>query len=52
MATDTAVKELYTLSAELATGVASKLIAKELDARDHERLIEESIQELQGAGKR
>ena len=49
LATDTAVKELYTLSANLATGVASRIIGKELSAADHERLISESIAELSSA---
>ena len=52
VATDTAVKELYSLSAELATGVAAKLIRKELDAKDHERLIAESIEVVEEASRR
>jgi F-type H+-transporting ATPase subunit b len=52
VATDTAVKELYSLSAELVTDVAAKLIRKELDAKDHERLIAESIEELEAASRR
>ena len=44
--TDTAVKDLYTLSAKLATDVASRVIRKELDTKEHERLIAESIEEL------
>lgn len=46
IATDTAVKELYSLSAKLATDVAGKIIRKELNAKEHERLIAESIEEL------
>ena len=46
IATDTAAKELYTLSAKLATGVASRIIRQEIDAAQHERLISESIDEL------
>lgn len=46
IATDTAVKELYSLSAKLATEVAGKIIRKELNAKEHERLIAESIEEL------
>ena len=49
IATDTAVKDLYSLSAKLATDVAAKIIRKELNPRDHERLIEESIGELEAA---
>jgi len=47
LATDTAVKELYTLSAKLATEVAGRIIKKELDPKEHERLIAESIGEFQ-----
>lgn len=46
IATDTAVKELYSLTAKLATGVAERLIQKELDEKQHERLIQDSIEEL------
>ena len=46
LATDTAVKELYTLGAKLATDAASRIISKELSPHDHERLIAESIEEL------
>jgi F-type H+-transporting ATPase subunit b len=49
VATDTAVKQLYTLSADLATNVASRIIRKELDAKEHQRLIAESIEELEAA---
>lgn len=49
VATDTAVKQLYTLTADLATNVASRIIRKELDAKQHERLIAESIEELEAA---
>ncbi len=49
VATDTAVKQLYTLSADLATNVASRIIRKELDPKEHERLIAESIEELEAA---
>ena len=46
LARDAAVKELYATSATLATDAASKIIGKELNPSDHERLIEESIAEL------
>ncbi|MEK6677133.1 MAG: F0F1 ATP synthase subunit B [Planctomycetota bacterium] len=46
LATDSAIRELYTLSAKLATEVASRIIQKELDGKQHERLIQESIAEL------
>ena len=47
IATDTAVKELYTLSGKLATELAGRILRKELNPREHERLISESIDELQ-----
>lgn len=46
IATDTAVKELYSLSAKLATELAARIIRKELNAKEHERLIADSIREL------
>jgi len=49
IATDTATKELYTLAARLATDMASRIVRKELTPQDHERLIAESIQELNDA---
>ncbi len=50
LAKDTAVKELFGLGARLATDVASKIIRKELNATEHERLVEESIAELEKTG--
>ncbi len=50
IATDTAVKELYGLSAKLATTMASKIIRKELDPREHERLVSEAIDDLERVG--
>lgn len=50
VATETAIKELYTHSAKLATEVASRIIRKELDPKEHERLIAESLDELQATG--
>jgi F-type H+-transporting ATPase subunit b len=49
IATDTATKQLYTLAAHLATDMAGRIIRKELNVQDHERLIAESIQELSAA---
>jgi F-type H+-transporting ATPase subunit b len=49
IATDTATKELYALSARLATDMAGRIIRKELSPQDHERLIADSIQELNAA---
>lgn len=48
IATDTATKELYQLSARLATDMASRVVGRELTTQDHERLIREAIQEIQG----
>ena len=49
VATETAVNELYTIGARLATDVASKIITKELSPKDHERLIEESLGAMRSA---
>jgi len=49
IATDTATKELYALAAHLATDMAGRIIGKELTPQDHERLIAESIAELNAA---
>ncbi len=46
IARDTAVKDLYSLSGELATNLAGKILQKELDAATHERLIQESIEQI------
>ncbi|MFL6260670.1 MAG: F0F1 ATP synthase subunit B [Thermoanaerobaculia bacterium] len=43
IATDTATRELYDLSARLATDMAARVIGRELSAQDHERLIAEAI---------
>lgn len=43
IATDTATKHLYELSAKLATEMAAKVIGRELSPQDHERLIAEAI---------
>ena len=50
IATDTAVKDLYSMAGQLATDVASRVIGKELNAAEHERLIAQSIEEFVGAG--
>ncbi len=47
IATDSAIKEIYSTTAKLATSAASKVIRKELSSSDHERLIAESITELE-----
>ncbi|MCO6437015.1 MAG: F0F1 ATP synthase subunit B [Phycisphaerae bacterium] len=52
IATESAVKELYELSGKLATELASRIIRKELDPKEHERLIADSIRELSDTMKR
>jgi F-type H+-transporting ATPase subunit b len=49
IATDTATKELYALAAHLATSMAGRIVGRELNPQDHERLIAESIAELNAA---
>jgi len=49
IATDTATKELYTLSARLATDMATRIVGKELGPQDHERLIADSIDAINAA---
>ena len=51
IATDTATKELYTLSAKLATQLAARVIGRELTPQDHQRLISEAIDGIDGAGR-
>lgn len=51
IAKETAVKELYSFSAKLTTDVASRILAREITAQDHERLIRESIERLTGQGR-
>jgi F-type H+-transporting ATPase subunit b len=41
-----ATRQLYALSAHLATELASRIIGRELDPQDHERLIAESIADI------
>jgi F-type H+-transporting ATPase subunit b len=43
LATETAVKELYTRAGRLATDVAARILKREIKPEDHERLIAESI---------
>jgi F-type H+-transporting ATPase subunit b len=49
IARDTAVKEIYTHSAKLAVDMASRIMRKELNGKEHERLISESIDEIEQA---
>jgi F-type H+-transporting ATPase subunit b len=46
----TALTEIYTESANLATLVARKILQRELSDTDHRRLLDESLAELQSAG--
>lgn len=48
IATDTATNSLFTLSAKLATEMAARVIGRELAPQDHERLIAEGIDGLEG----
>jgi F-type H+-transporting ATPase subunit b len=47
IAKETAIKDLYTLGARLATDAASRILRRELKPQDHERLVAESIQALE-----
>lgn len=49
IATDTATQDLYRLSARLATDLAARVLGRELTPQDHERLIAEAIDGLDGA---
>jgi F-type H+-transporting ATPase subunit b len=49
IATDTATKELYTLSAKLATQLAAQVIGRELSPQDHQRLISQAIDGINSA---
>ena len=46
LAKQTAIVELYTTSASLATDIASRIVRRELRVEDHERLLRESIDAL------
>jgi len=46
LATDSAIKELYDTSGKLAVDIASRIIRKEISAKDHERLISDSLEEM------
>lgn len=50
LAKETAKKELYTVSGELSTRIASKIVGRSLDDADHQRLIDESIAEIKQLG--
>ncbi len=46
IARDTAVMDLYSVSGKLAADLAGKILHKELDASAHDRLIQESIDQI------
>lgn len=46
IATEVATRELYTVSARLSTEMASRVLGREVTAQDQDRLIAESIAEL------
>ena len=46
IAKETAVKELYIQAAQLTTRAASKVLRREIQPSDHERLIRDSMREL------
>ena len=46
LAKQSAIKDLYATSARLATDIAARIVGREIEAEDHERLIRESIEEL------
>ncbi len=50
LATDTAVKEIYDQTAELAVQVAGRIIQKELSAGDHQELVTESLERMEQTG--
>jgi F-type H+-transporting ATPase subunit b len=49
LARDTAVSELYTLAADLATDAAGRIIRRQLSPADHAELVRESIEEIRKA---
>ncbi len=46
LAKQSAIKDLYATSSTLATEIASRIVQRELDPQDHEKLIADSIKEL------
>lgn len=43
-----AITEIYNQMANTATDIAGKIISRELNSQDHERLVQESLGELEG----
>ena len=50
LARDAAVKDLYDQAAEMATTIAGKVIRKALTPEEHDRLLADSLDELQRLG--
>ncbi len=48
IARDDAVKQLHDQSVLLATEIAGRLIRRQLQPQDHQRLLDESLEELEG----
>ncbi|MEL7061486.1 MAG: F0F1 ATP synthase subunit B [Acidobacteriota bacterium] len=46
IAKDTAVKDLYALAGNLATDIAAKIVDREIRPDDHQKLINEALDEL------
>lgn len=46
LASQTAVKQLYDVSGRLATELAGRIVAREIKPEDHERLIQDAINEI------
>lgn len=51
LATDTAVKQLYDQTAELAVGLAGSILRKEISPEQHRSLVSESLEEMKKSGK-
>lgn len=47
VARDTALRELYEHSAELATSMAGSILKRQISPEDHQRLIQDALTELQ-----
>lgn len=48
IAKETAVKDLFSLAAKLSTQIAGRVLEREINPQDHERLIRDSIAEIAG----
>ncbi|MEP7008979.1 MAG: F0F1 ATP synthase subunit B [Acidobacteriota bacterium] len=46
IATDTAIKDLYARSTQLATEIASGILGREIQAKDHDQLVADTIARL------